>query len=250
MSPNLSPAVLASRVEPADSLDDFPTPSWAARAWCEHVAGKDAVVDKTCWEPAANRGHMIRGLQDYFSRVHGSDIFDYGAGFPVWDFLSPHSMYDEHRPDWIVTNPPFRLLRDFVQTALPIARVGVAMLVRLQCLEGIGRFNELFAPYADRYAVSAFVERVSLVHGCLDPKASRPTAYCWLTIWKEAQTPEFLLSRRHIPPCRAALERASDYPTTEPEPRAAGGATQDQALLVGVPATGPVVPTLPLQVAQ
>lgn len=32
-----STAVMARRVEPADSLDFFPTPPWATRAFCEHV---------------------------------------------------------------------------------------------------------------------------------------------------------------------------------------------------------------------
>ena len=32
MAQNTSHAVMAQRIEPADSLDDFPTPPWATRA--------------------------------------------------------------------------------------------------------------------------------------------------------------------------------------------------------------------------
>ncbi len=86
--PNFSSAVSAQRFESRDSLDDFPTPTWGARAWAECVVGPDAIRDKTCWEPAANRGYLLRGLSEYFREVAGSDIFDYGAGYPVHDFLA------------------------------------------------------------------------------------------------------------------------------------------------------------------
>ena len=36
---NTSHAVMAQRVEPKDSADDFPTPPWATRALVEHVLG-------------------------------------------------------------------------------------------------------------------------------------------------------------------------------------------------------------------
>lgn len=35
---SFSPAVAAQRSEPADSLDFFPTPPWATRAFVQHVA--------------------------------------------------------------------------------------------------------------------------------------------------------------------------------------------------------------------
>lgn len=35
MTANRSTAVMQRRVEPLDSLDDFPTPPWATRALCE-----------------------------------------------------------------------------------------------------------------------------------------------------------------------------------------------------------------------
>ena len=216
--PNFSSAVSAQRFEPKGSLDDFPTPPWGARAWVEHVVGRHAVEGMTCWEPAANRGYLLRGLADYFGAVEGSDIFDYGAGFPLHDFLSDGDALFSARPpisfqpDWVATNPPFNRLLEFTLKGLEIARVGVAIFCRLQFLEGVARHKRIFAPYADRYVFSQFVERISLVRGCVDPKAGRPAAYGWLTIWKEPQDPAFLLERRHIPPCRKRLERASDYP--------------------------------------
>ena len=39
MAQNTSHAVMAQRTESPDSLDDFPTPPWATRAFVEHVLG-------------------------------------------------------------------------------------------------------------------------------------------------------------------------------------------------------------------
>ena len=80
---NRSTAVMQRRVEAHDSLDDFPTPPWATRALCEwlkHNASQplDMFV---CREPAANRGHMVKPLAEYFAAVEGSDVHDYGANF-------------------------------------------------------------------------------------------------------------------------------------------------------------------------
>jgi len=215
--PNFSSAVSAQRFESRNSLDDFPTPTWGARAWAEHVVGPDAIRGLTCWEPAANRGYLLRGLAEYFLTVAGSDIADYGAGFPLHDFLSPDNGLFSGRmpigfaPDWCATNPPFNQLLEFTLRGLEVARVGVAIFCRLQALEGVERHKRIFSAYADRYCFSQFAERISLVRGCVDPKAGCPAAYGWLTIWKERQDADFLLARRHIPPCRKRLERPGDY---------------------------------------
>ena len=67
MSHNLSSAVMQQRSEPHDSLDDFPTPPWATRALCGWIEDQGHLLfDKTCREPAANRGHMVMPLQEAF----------------------------------------------------------------------------------------------------------------------------------------------------------------------------------------
>jgi hypothetical protein len=72
--------------------------------------------------------------------VIASDIFDYGYGTAPHDFR-----YDEPltRPDWIITNPPFSIACKFTLRALDLATEGVAMLVRTQWIEGIGRYEKL-----------------------------------------------------------------------------------------------------------
>ena len=128
---NMSHAVMAQRVEPKDSPDDFPTPPWATRGLFEYVLeGKDELVDQTCLEPACGAGHMDKVLKEYFVEVHCADAYDYGYG-EVRDFLThPHAA---HSVDWVITNPPFRLAEEFVlrasRMAVPINSVRASFAI-------------------------------------------------------------------------------------------------------------------------
>lgn len=212
MSQNTSTAVMQRRVEPHDSLDDFPTPPWATRALCEFLKGEGLVLaTDSCREPAANRGHMVRPLREYFASVDASDIFDYGAGFPQADYLFEPCLA---QVGWTITNPPFRLAEQFIEKALATSHVGAAVIVRAAFLEGIGRFERLFSVTPPAYVLQ-FTERVVMHKGRLAPEGSTATAYAWV-VWLHGSDTTQL---RWIPPCRKALERPGDYPpptTKEP----------------------------------
>lgn len=201
---NTSHAVMSQRVEAGDSPDDFPTPPWATRALLEHVIGTSGLQDLTCLEPACGRGHMSKVLQDYFHEVRCSDAYDYGHA-PVRDFLS--YPYETNAVDWVITNPPFRLAEEFVHRSLDVARLGVAMLVRTVFLESVGRYNRLFLN-APPTKFAQFVERVPMVKGRLDEKASTATGYAWL-VWEHGIKDHSRVI--WIPPCRRKLEKPNDY---------------------------------------
>lgn len=208
MKPTENYAVAARRLSPTDASDDFPTPPWATRALIEHVIGRDWSEGRTCWEPAANRGYMARALQEYFHHVLESDIVDYGDG-NVIDFLSVQSNKTDPNIHWIITNPPFNKAQQFIEKAQEIATEGVAMLVRTSFLESVMRYHTLFMHNAPDI-VAQFSERVPMVKGRYDPKASTATSYAWL-VWyagpKEANHKTILM---WIPPCRKELERKED----------------------------------------
>lgn len=205
MSQNRSTAVMQRRVEAHDSLDDFPTPPWATRALCEWIEGNARqLCASVCREPAANRGHMVRPLSEYFAAVEGSDVHDYGAGFPQADYLFgplPEMV------DWTITNPPFRLAEQLIERALATSREGVAMIVRAAFLEGQGRFERLFSKTPPSHVLQ-FTERVVMHKGRLAPEGSTATAYAWLVWMGDSHT------RLHwIAPCRKRLEKPEDYAT-------------------------------------
>lgn len=201
MTQNTSSAVMQQRKEAHDSLDDFPTPPWATRALCEFMQFKkrDGLV---CREPAANRGYMVKPLREYFEAVEAADIHDYGAGFPVRDYL-----FGASAPvDWTITNPPFRLAEQFILKALDESRHGVAVIVRSAFCEGVGRFERLFS-VRPPFHVLQHVERVAMVKGRYDPTAASATAYSWL-VWRTGAAGTTF---GWIPPCRNRLERTGDY---------------------------------------
>jgi hypothetical protein len=210
------------RVEAHDSLDDFPTPPWATRAICEFLTERGhnlGMMD--CREPCANRGHMVLPLREVFGHVMASDVFDYGCDFPVRDYLfGPDGHLD--MTDFTFINPPFRLAREFIERAMRLSRVGVAVIARSAFSEGQERAEELFIPRPPTFELQ-FSERVVMLKGRLirtgavDPFAEKPgtkassatsySAFIWLKPYGTRDT------RKHwIAPSRLRLEKPGDYP--------------------------------------
>jgi len=241
---NTSSAVMQQRIEPHDSLDFFPTPPWVGRILChelERLGLKDRVDcgrSVTCWEPAYGAGDLALGLADSFTGMLYSDIYPHppraGMRAPViGDFLIDALWQEDDGPtgaDWIITNPPFKVGPQFIQTAIRRAKVGVAMFVRTSFLEGGARLRNLFLPHPPALILQ-FSERAPLFKGKLrdpsqkywDAKAdkwrspSSATSYCWI-IWTHGANH---LQFDWIPPCRRKFERAGDYPPPDLPPDAA-----------------------------
>jgi hypothetical protein len=203
---NTSHAVMAQRIEPQDSPDDFPTPPWATRALIEHIIpNKEELRKLTCLEPACGAGHMAKVLHEYFGDVQSADAYEYGYG-EIRDFLT--FPYKDNSADWVITNPPFRLAEEFVMQAIRIARRGIAILARSVFLESVGRYDGIFRNMPPT-KFAQFVERVPMVKGRLDRKATTATGYAWL-VWEKSASG--LPRLMWVPPCRRGLERLSDYP--------------------------------------
>lgn len=216
-------ATRAHRVSPKTSLDFYPTPPWATRALCLYVIRPKRSM--TAWEPACGEGHMAMPLAEYFGTVHATDIAARGYG-GVHNFLSRSAPPVPLPVDWIVTNPPFNRAEHFILRALPMARVGVAILARLSFLESVDRWRKLFVPHPPTY-VAQFTERVPMLRGRLRRKASTAACYAWF-VWLKTPpggsagsvggSPQVVW----LPPCRKQLQRLKDYrPLAAPEIRPA-----------------------------
>ena len=162
-------------------LEYFPTPPWAARAGGELIAKLDPTPGY-CWEPCCGKGHMVHGLADYFTGVRRTDICNHGwdGQDRIQDFLAPERD-GPTSADWIVTNPPFAKAAEVVTLGLQRARRGVAILARTTFFESAGRYP-LFCGATPLTVFAPFFERVPMVLGRWDPKASTATAYAWF-IW-------------------------------------------------------------------
>jgi hypothetical protein len=204
-------AIAPGRAEPSDSLDYFPTPPWATRALFDYVLPHLRVPHvRSAWDPACGEGHMAEAMRAYVTGpVHATDIFDYGYGDDVLDYLAePRRMPDGVLGvSWIITNPPFKGKTEaFIQRALAEAGDGVAMFVRLQWLETIGRYERIFRDRPPTL-IAFFAERVPLCKGEWNPAGDTATAYIWL-VWMRDRVPQ---APFWIPPnCRETCSRPDD----------------------------------------
>src|SRR5271155_4937915 len=201
-------AVMAQRREPPNALDFFPTPPWATRALFHHVLPQLGVQTLgRVWEPACGEGHMAAVISEFSNAVTATDIFDYGYGTAVVDFLDQMQPPVIDAVDWIITNPPFRPADQFALRALDLAAVGVALLLRTQWLESEDRYYSIFQDRPPSL-FAPFVERVPMLRGRWDPDASTATSYSWF-VWKHGAPPR---PPFWIPPgCRASLGRVCDW---------------------------------------
>lgn len=199
-------AVMNSRLPSSDDLEFFPTPPWATRALCAFLARR-GLAHSTCWEPCCGEGHMVHALKEYFQYVAGSDVFDYGKGFPVVDALDPAVKVPA--VDWVITNPAFILAEQLAKKVLDAPTFpSLALLNRSNWSEGGGRYYDIFAKRRPTWIVQ-FSERVPMIQGAWDPEASSATAYSWF-IWVRG-TPFERTEHEWFPPTQEAqFTRFSD----------------------------------------
>ena len=97
------------------------------------------------WECACGQGHMSDVLKQYGYTVVSSDLVDRGyENTKVVDFLNEKELNTMD----IITNPPYKYAKEFVEHALDISADGVkvAMFLKLTFLESKKR-RELFDKY-------------------------------------------------------------------------------------------------------
>ena len=102
------------------------------------------------WECACGGGHMSKVLAEQGYIVKSSDIIDRGlAGTAIIDFLkvTKEDILNDIQRD-IITNPPYKIAREFVEHALEISmkNTKIAMFLKLTFLEGKAR-KKLFEKY-------------------------------------------------------------------------------------------------------
>ncbi len=88
------------------------------------------------------------------------------------------------QPDWMIVNPPFNLVEEFISKSLSIADKGVAIFARLQLLKGVSRYNHIWSTNPPKW-VCPFVRRVNCTR---DGKGSA-LAFAWY-IWDRTEKPK------------------------------------------------------------
>jgi hypothetical protein len=133
------------------------------------------------WEPAAGYGNVVDVLRAHGHEVVGSDLIDYGRP----DFFSSRDFLLERKaPDGcecVITNPPFKLIEQFVAHALDLCP-RVVMLARLAFLESERRCGILEGRGLAR--VHVFRKRLPMMHRdqWAGKKANSGMAFAWF-VW-------------------------------------------------------------------
>lgn len=131
------------------------------------------------WEPACGEGHISKVLEAHGHNVLSTDLIDRGYGAGGVDFLSETRIFDGD----IITNPPYKHGKEFVEKALELIRPGnkVAMFMKLTFLEGQSR-RDLFK---NRPPQAVYVSSARLQCGKNGMfKGSSTVAYAWF-IWRK-----------------------------------------------------------------
>ena len=145
--------------------------------------------NRRIWECAAGAGHLAKRLKAYGYDVYATDIkeSDYPLG-AVQDFLKAERLdFITGRYD-ILTNPPYKYAKEFVRKSLELVPDGCKcyMFLKLQFLEGVARYNEIFQNIPPQ-SVYVFKKRVLCAkNGEFERmrKAGSAVAYAWF-VWEK-----------------------------------------------------------------
>lgn len=147
-------------------------------------------------EPCCGDGHMCNGIMNYLNQVSGADaliatdIMERGGDFPhmagkEYDFLNDDYLDNIKKEcnfdsiDYIIMNPPFKLIEPFVMKSLGIAQKGIIMLGRIQFLEGKSRYENILKDYPPT-DVYVYVDRISCFKdGDENIKQAGVQCYAW-----------------------------------------------------------------------
>lgn len=139
----------------------------------------------TVWECACGQGHLSEVLKSRGYKVISSDLIDRGYGYGDVDFLQSTKQFDGD----IITNPPYKFAKEFVEHALDIVTDGhkVVMFLKVQFLEGKAR-REMFEKYPPKKIYISSSRLRCAMNGDFEKYAkSNAVAYAWF-IWEKGFT--------------------------------------------------------------
>lgn len=145
------------------------------------------------WECACGEGHLAEVFNELKILKRTSDLIDrgYNTFFKQLDFLSI-SECDNWNGD-IVTNPPYKFAKEFVEKALSIVCNGrkVCMFLKLTFLEGKAR-KELFKQYPPKVIYVSSSRLICARNGDFKKYTNRAVAYAWF-VWEKGYTGETII---------------------------------------------------------
>ena len=138
------------------------------------------------WECACGEGHLAKVFDNSEKLGKATDLIDRGYG-TIEDFLLCKEPYNDGD---IVTNPPYKYAKEFVEKALELVDVGryVCMFLKVLFLESRSR-KELFIKFPPKviYVSSSRINCAKI--GDFNTYTSSAIAYAWY-IWQKGYSGE------------------------------------------------------------
>ena len=170
-----------------EAHDYYATEPKAAELLCEVESLSPAI-----WECACGEGHLAEVLRKRGHIVKATDLIDRGYGYGGVDFLKENV----HFHGDIVTNPPYKYAKEFVEHAIDTVADGckVCMFLKLQFLEGKAR-RALFEKYPPKCVYVASGRLLCAKNGDFEKMKAgggSAVAYAWF-VWQKGHTGETVI---------------------------------------------------------
>lgn len=137
--------------------------------------------NKNIWECACGEGHIANVLKQHGYNVYSTDLIDRGYQDKLVDFLMNKEKFDGD----IITNPPYKYAREFVENAMELIPNGnkVAMFLKLTFLESKNR-KELFKKYPPKVVYVSSSRLQCAKNGEFEKYGQTAVAYAWY-VWEK-----------------------------------------------------------------
>ena len=141
------------------------------------------------WECACGEGHLAKVFDNVGKLGKATDLIDRGYG-ATEDFLLIKEPY--HNGD-IVTNPPYKYAKEFVEKALELVDVGryVCMFLKVLFLESRSR-KELFIKFPPKVIYVSSSRINCAKNGDFNTYTSSAIAYAWY-VWQKGYTGDLVV---------------------------------------------------------
>lgn len=158
--------------------DFYATDPHALEIFLDKLEQDNIKLHKGIWECACGKGHLSEVLKKRGYRVYSSDIINRGyENTYIINFLE--NINSNLHAD-ILTNPPYKSAKEFVEKALKTQVDGyyTIMFLKIQFLEGQAR-KKLFEKYPPKYVYINSTRQMCAMNGEFEKYNATAICYCW-----------------------------------------------------------------------
>lgn len=163
-----------------ESNDFYATDPESLEIFLKALERDNIKLHSNIWECACGQGHLSKILESKGYNVWSTDLIDRGYGRHDINFLKTKGVWVGD----ILTNPPYKYAKEFVQHSLDLLNKGYycVMFLKIQFLEGKDR-RKLFDKYPPKYVYVNSARQTCYINGDMSKKMSSASCYCWF-VWE------------------------------------------------------------------